>query len=38
MDTNNHYKIEFTEECLREMKKVYNYISDNLYAENSAKK
>lgn len=35
MDTNN-YEVEFTEECLQEIKKVYNYIKDNLYATNSA--
>lgn len=39
MDTNSssNYEVEFTEECIQEMKKVYDYIKDNLNAENSAK-
>lgn len=36
MDT-KEYEVEFTEECLHEIRKVYRYITDNLYTENSAK-
>lgn len=36
MDIN--YEVEFTYECNQEIKKIYNYIRDNLYAEQSAKK
>lgn len=38
MDTKNHYKIEFTEESKKEIKKIYNYIKNELYAENAAKR
>ncbi len=38
MTINEKYEIEFTNECQREMRKIYNYISNNLYAENAAKK
>ncbi len=40
MDTNssNNYEVEFTQECMQEMKRVYDYIKDNLKAEKSAKR
>lgn len=34
----NIYKVEFTEVCKEEMIEIYRYISENLVAENSAKK
>lgn len=38
MDTNNQYKVEFTEECKNEIIKTYSYIKDNLYNETAAQR
>ena len=39
MDSKNEkYEIEFTEECRKEIDEIYEYISEKLVAENSAKK
>ena len=38
MDINALYEVEFTEECANEIKKVYNYISNDIYAKESANK
>ena len=32
------YEIEFTEDCREEIDEIYEYISEKLVAENSAKK
>lgn len=36
MATSKQYQIEITDECKREIKKIYNYIKDELYAEQTA--
>lgn len=36
MDINDEYEVYFTEECIREIRKIYAYIKENLYAEKSA--
>lgn len=36
MATSKQYQIEITDECKREIKKIYNYIKDELYAEQAA--
>lgn len=38
MDIDAKYEVEFTEECAVEIRKVYNYIGDDLSARNSANK
>lgn len=38
MDIDAKYEVEFTEECAVEIRKVYNYIRDELSAQNSANK
>ena len=38
MDIDAKYKVEFTEECAVEIRKVYNYIRDDLSARNSSNK
>lgn len=38
MDTKEEYEVHFTEECIREIKKVYAYIKENLYAEKAAER
>ena len=38
MDFENKYNIEFTDECKNEMRKIYEYIKNELYSETSAKK
>nr|MBP3681562.1 type II toxin-antitoxin system RelE/ParE family toxin [Clostridia bacterium] len=38
MDIDVKYEVEFTEECAVEIRKVYNYIRDDLSAQNSANK
>lgn len=38
MDTNDQYRIEFTEECSEEIRKIYNYIKDNFDNKIAAKK
>lgn len=35
---NSNFKIFFTNEFIKEMDYIYNYISKNLYSKNSAKK
>lgn len=37
MDISNQYQVEFTDECKREIRKIYNYIKEDLYAEESDK-
>ena len=37
MTTSKNFKIIFTSDCKKEMEHIYNYISKNLYAHNSAK-
>ena len=34
----NDYKVVFTSIALNEIREIYEYISNNLYAENAAKK
>ena len=36
MDISNQYQVEFTDECKREIRKIYNYIKEDLYAEEAA--
>lgn len=38
LDINHQYKVEFTEECRNEIKKIYSYIKDNLCNEIAAQK
>lgn len=39
MDSKNEkYEIEFTEECRKEIDEIYEYISEKLRSENSAKR
>lgn len=38
MTIDKKYEVEFTNECRKEIKKIYNYISSNLYAKHAAKK
>lgn len=33
MTIDKKYEVEFTNECRKEIKKIYNYISSNLYAK-----
>lgn len=36
MDISNQYQVEFTDECKRAIRKIYNYIKEELYAEEAA--
>ena len=36
MDISDQYQVEFTDECKREIRKIYNYIKEDLYAEQAA--
>lgn len=36
MDISNQYQVEFTDECMKEIRKIYNYIKEELYAEQEA--
>lgn len=36
MDISAQYRVEFTNECNREIRKIYNYIKENLCAEQAA--
>lgn len=36
MDTNSNYSVEFTNECKKEIRRIYSYIKENLYAEQAA--
>ena len=36
MHIENQYEVEFTDECKKEIKRIYNYIRDNLLEENAA--
>lgn len=36
MDISNQYQVEFTDEFKREIRKIYNYIKEELYAEKAA--
>ena len=38
MSINDKYEIIFTQECKKEIKKIYNYIRETLYVENAAKR
>jgi len=38
MNIDDQYEVLITESCRIEIKKIYEYIKNNLYAENSAKK
>lgn len=35
---NETYEVEFTEECIEEIRNIYEYISNKLFAKESAKK
>ena len=36
MSIDENYEVVFTEECRKEIRKVYKYIKENLYANNAA--
>lgn len=35
---NETYEVEFTEECIEEIRNIYEYISNKLFAKDSAKR
>jgi len=37
MSIDENYEVVFTEECRKEIRKVYKYIKENLYADNAAR-